>query len=279
MVSHIELSYEDEEKLIEYTKKSFSDSELRSICRSLNLDKDDVFSKNNTKKQDCESLIDAVKQHDYVNNLFFLLQSNKYYRERLITEFEHLNLKGPESDTKIDKLTKIVHDKTPSISRKNYETWINQCKKKMVLILGKDSPNEYMDELIKIAEVVEKQGYEPILIKHQEDVVFNTNEEKMLAYAAISRFIIIEKSYAAGQIDEAKICAINRFPCVWIQKNGMGDTWMQGDYEFDFKNINVITYEDSQIEAALNKGIEWAERFIMEKTSFLNAKYPWRSNV
>jgi hypothetical protein len=83
-------------------------------------------------------------------------------------------------------------------------------------------------------------GYIPILIKQQEEIETIFNEEKMLGYAAIARFIIIEKSEPAGQIDEAHICAINRFVTVWLSEEGKGDTWMQADYDYSFSHVHVI---------------------------------------
>ncbi len=101
-------------------------------------------------------------------------------------------------------------------------------------------------------------------------------KKKMLAYASISRFVIIEKSYPAGQIDEAKICAINRFPTIWLQKEGMGDTWMQGDYHIDQRSIQLFKYKDKNVKGKLEEAVKWVEQFIKEKSESLNDLYPWR---
>jgi len=132
--------------------------------------------------------------------------------------------------------------------------------------------------LISICEFVKKQGYEPILIKRKNEVNIISNEEKMLVYASLSRFVIIEKSYAAGQIDEAKIFTINRFPSIWFMQDGLGDTWMQGDYEADFKYVKAYRYNDKNRDNKILEGIQWVENFICEKEKYLNDIYPWREN-
>ncbi|WP_143525664.1 hypothetical protein [Salimicrobium flavidum] len=63
----------------------------------------------------------------------------------------------------------------------------------------------------------------------------------------MERFVSIEKSEPAGQIDEAKICAINRFSAIWLQKEEEGGTWMHGDYEVDLRNIKVGNYKEENI--------------------------------
>ncbi|QLK09677.1 hypothetical protein BMG_6455 (plasmid) [Priestia megaterium] len=269
----------DEDKLINYLKISYSENELNSLCRNLDLEKEDIFSKYVPFRQNCENFVDEVKRHGYFHRLFLLLQSEPFYRERLISTFPELNLSSPKNKEKLDSLTKRVQFTNNNKQHENldHEEWIRNCKDNMVLILGKDSPEEYMQELEKIGENVNEMGYSPIFIKKQEEIDSISNEDKMLAYASLSRFIIIEKSYAAGQIDEAKICAINRFPAIWLQKLDMGDTWMQGDYEADFKFIKVIQYEEGTLKEAIQEGIKWVEDFIETKKQYLNNIYPWRN--
>ncbi|MDA1782685.1 hypothetical protein PDL07_08340 [Bacillus cereus] len=278
MDSHFRLTSVKEDDLVDYLKQSYSDPELYSLCRQLEIDKNDIFSKYLPKKQNCENLVETIQQKDLMSELFQLLQSEKFYRKRLIETFPDLDLQSPIEFEELRRLVEKVYtiNNETSDSSQNSMQWVKACKEKMVLVLGKDSPQEYMKELEDICECVEKMGYTPILIKKQDEIETITNEEKMLAYASISRFVIIEKSYPAGQIDEAKICAINRFPTIWLQKEGMGDTWMQGDYHIDQRSIQIFKYKDENVKGKLEEAVKWVEQFIKEKSESLNDLYPWR---
>lgn len=276
MDSLFKLNFEDQDKMIKFLKSSYSDMELLSIIRQLNIEKNEVYSKYYTKEEFCEKVVETVLERELSEKLLILLQSNRFYRERLIHDFNHLDLIEPISEKKFIKYSHELYNlndtTTPSVT-----DWVQVCKKNLVLILGKDSPEEYMNQLENIAKKIELQGYQPILIKKQPEIETLTNEEKMLAYAALSRFIIIEKSEPAGQIDEAKICAVNRFPAIWIQKENMGDTWMQGDYEIDLKNVKLFKYTEPKLETVLIDGIKWVESYLSDKTVSLNKLYPWRA--
>ncbi|PFD66897.1 hypothetical protein COK34_06980 [Bacillus thuringiensis] len=274
----------NEDELINYLKISYSESDLYSLCRHLKLEKEDIFSQYLPFKKNCENFVDEIKRRGYFHRLFLLLQSLPFYRERLLLTFPELDLVAPEDYSRLDFLTQKLYEgvevkKSEEEEVENYHLWIKECKERMVLILGKDSPDDYMRELENIGEYVKRLGYNPIFIKKQKEVEILSNEEKMLSYAALARFIIIEKSYAAGQIDEAKICAINRLPAIWLQKEGMGDTWMQGDYEADFKFIKTIRYNESSLESAIKQGVSWVEGFIETKQQYLNETYFWRNRI
>jgi hypothetical protein len=275
--SHFSFNYEDQENLINFLKDYYSLEELYSLCRLLLLNKDDIFTQYVPKRINCENFVDSIKQKNYVGRLFLLLQTEKFYRDTLTSTFPTYQLEKPTAKSVLTTLgEKVFQGQSDTVHISNHEGWIQQCKDKMILVLGKDSPEQYLEELRSICDIVKNQGYEPILIKQQNEIETISNEEKMLAYASLSRFIIIEKSYAAGQIDEAKICAINRFPSIWLQKDGLGDTWMQGDYESDFKFIKIFKYSDTNLNTIVDKGIQWVESFIRDKKDYLNETYPWR---
>lgn len=275
MDSLFKLSFEDQDKIIDFLNEKYSDSEILSLIRHLGINKNNIYTQFVPRKMNCANLVDTILQQDLSEKLLILLQSEKFFRPSFIHYFSHL--KPIITDD-------LIQNKTPQIQSvynhnvsDNLEEWLQKCKNNTVLILGKDSPDEYMEKLKNIAGIIEKMGYQPILIKIQPEVESISNEEKMLAYAAISRFIIIEKSEAAGQIDEAKICVFNRLPSIWLQKEGYGDTWMQGDYEVDFKFIKTFKYNEDNIENCLTTGVNWIEDYIKDKSSKLNTLYPWRN--
>ncbi|PAD93586.1 hypothetical protein [Shouchella clausii] len=276
MGSLFKLSFKEHDKMIKFLRSHYSDMELFSIIRQLNIEKEKVYSRYFTKEEFCEKITETVIERDLSEELLLLLQSKSFFRSSLLIDFSHLGLMEPISEKKFNDFSSVIFSADNQSQISSVEDWVRECKNKLVLILGKDSPSQYMSKLEGISKIVKDMGYHPILIKKQPEVESLTNEEKMLAYAALSRFVLIEKSEPAGQIDEAKICAINRFPAIWIQKENMGDTWMQGDYEVDLKNINVFKYSETNLEKRLKEGIEWVESYLEDKTEKLNTLYPWR---
>ncbi|KYG93728.1 hypothetical protein ABEW24_06410 [Paenibacillus jamilae] len=274
MASHISLEFKDESRLVDFLKLSYSAIELAGICRSLNLDKDDILNKFLPHKENCSNLVDSVRQHGLYSNLFSVLQTKQFHRERFSEVFPEFYTTVVDN-TRINQIRLSAFEKNDQTFK--YADWLQESKEKTVLILGKDSPDEYMQQLIGISETVKELGYHPILIKKQPEIRTISNEEKMLAYASISRFVIIEKSFPAGQIDEAKICAFNRIPSIWIHQEGTGDTWMQGDYEVDFKFIKSFAYNASNHSDIIYIAIKWMEEFLKEKEEYLDLKYPWRN--
>ncbi|MEK4701823.1 hypothetical protein MKX47_20190 [Solibacillus sp. FSL R7-0668] len=275
MDSLFKLSYEDQDKTINFLNSKYSDTEILSIIRQLGIDKDTIYTPYLPKKNNCVNLVETILQQDLSSKFLLLLQSEQFYRPSFAREFSHLKFVITE-DLVQSKVSKIQNTHKP-ISSQDLNTWLQSCKKNTVLILGKDSPDECMTHLKNIAKIIEQKGYQTILIKMQPEIDSISNEEKMLAYAAISRFILIEKSEAAGQIDEAKICVFNRLPAIWLQKENCGDTWMQGDYDMDFKFIKTFKYTDITLEQCISTGIDWVENYINDKTSTLNTLYPWRN--
>lgn len=277
LVSRIELTNIEQENLLDYLKISFSESELHSLCNRLNMKKNDVFVQSLPPNKNCENFLEAIIQKDLVDELFILLQSPRFFRKRLLETFKEWDLQKQSEPDNLRKLLEIHIDKKGNSENFFIPTnWIAECKQKMVLILGKDSPDAYMKELERLYKLLEEIGYIPILIKKQNEIESITNEEKMLAYAALSRFIIIEKSYPSGQIVETKISSINRFPTIWLQKEGMGDTWMQGDYHIDQNSIQLFKYKEENVKEKLIEAVKWVEDFIKNKSEKLNEIYPWR---
>jgi len=275
--SHFDGNPVNQQRLIDFIKKSYNYDEIFAIGRLLGIDKEDYVSRSMTKPQLCEAIVEIISQRSLFDRLFILLQSEKYLRERIWQEFEDIGIKVPAQK---EQLERIAHSLFISDTKKedniDFNEWIKYAKSHMVLVLGKDNTVETWARLEELCDYLKEYGYLPILIKKQDEVDILFNEEKMLAYAAISRFILIEKSEPAGQIDEAHICAINRFVTIWMAQEGKGDTWMQSDYDFSFTHVNVFHYNIETIKSTLKKGIDWAEEYLQKKAQHLNKFYPFR---
>jgi hypothetical protein len=275
--SHFDGNPGNQQRLIDFIKKSYSYEEIFALGRLLGIDKDDYVSRTMNKPQLCESIVEIIAQRSLFDRLFVLLQSEKYFRERIWEEFGDLGIKAPARKQQLESLThSLFVSEIKKQGEFDFSEWIKHAKSKMVLVLGKDNTEESWARLENFCDYLMEFGYTPVLIKGQEEIDILFNEEKMLAYAAISRFILIEKSEPAGQIDEAHICAINRFVTIWMAEEGKGDTWMQADYDFSFSHVNVLHYNKDTINSTLKQGIEWAEEYLQNKAQYLNQFYPFR---
>ncbi|MFK4475369.1 hypothetical protein ABH897_005158 [Paenibacillus sp. RC73] len=277
MNSHFDGNPGNQQRLIDYIKKSYNYDEIFALGRLLGIDKDDYVSRTMNKPQLCEAIVEIISQRSLFDRFFILLQSEKYLRERIWEDFNDIVIKVPVPKQQLEGLTRslFVNDEK-NHGYSDFSEWIKQAKSKMVLVLGKDNTEESWTKLEMFCNYLKDFGYSPILIKGQEEVDILFNEEKMLAYAAIARFILIEKSEPAGQIDEAHICAINRFVTIWMSEEGKGDTWMQADYDFSFSHVSVLQYNNDTIKSTLKEGIEWAEEYLQKKAQYLNQFYPFR---
>lgn len=273
---HFEESPGNQQRLINFLKQSYSEEEIFSIGRILNLEKDDYVGRGMTKQQLCASFVEAITHRSLFDRLFVLLQSPLYVRPRLYRDFSELGIREPFKQEELIQISEKFFNESRINEQSSFADWLNHCKKSMVLVLGKDNTPEAWSKLCKIKDIIHDLGYSPILIKEQPDIGMLTNEEKMLAYASISRFVIIEKSEPSGHIDEAHICAINRLVGVWLREEGKGDTWMQGDYEISYQHIKGFEYNNNNIKEVIRNGVEWAEQYLKNKEEALNSLYPFR---
>jgi hypothetical protein len=155
---------------------------------------------------------------------------------------------------------------------------IAKLRKQQVLILGKDTGEEL--QLLTVAcDELAKLGYKPILVKHEPDIPEMSNEEKVRVLADTSKFVLLENSYAAGQIAELKMCSTNRIITACLREAGKGSSWMVTDYSKDYDFIKEFEYK-SQGESfllAIQSAVAWAENLVEQRIAYYDSKYPWRS--
>ncbi len=147
-------------------------------------------------------------------------------------------------------------------------------RRSRVLVLGQDT--SAIGTLREIVDRLLERGYSGVLAKDQPDVPEETNEGKILRLAAISRFVVVEQSRAAGQIDELQLLAPKRYVIAILHRTGIQATWMQADYDIGFQFVEYFPY--ARIADAVERACDWAERKLAEKEQRLSGRYPWRSN-
>ena len=146
-----------------------------------------------------------------------------------------------------------------------------------ILVLGPDS-NSYITRLKKIQEAISLLGYNSILVREQKEFGHETVEQKLLRLALSSRFVLVEDSIAAGQIDELSLIARSRITVAVLREHGKGGTWMQSDYDLDFpvKYFNYYVNVPTDLYQAVSKAVEWADERNRNRSKLLGERYPWR---
>lgn len=154
-------------------------------------------------------------------------------------------------------------------------TWpLAATKSTTVLVLGQDTSE--VQVLQHIQRILQIEGFRGILVKEEPDISHETNEEKVLRLAALCRFILLETTIPAGQIDELRLLAPNRYVIGILHRQGRQATWMQADYDLGYTYVKYFPYEPLTLAAAVCSACEWAESTLVEKREALNARYSWR---
>jgi len=156
--------------------------------------------------------------------------------------------------------------------------------RKNVLILGKDSDEEGLVKINRIADVLVKKGYEPVMLKKLPEIIYLSLEGKMIRVGALCRFVVAEDSRASGHIDEIRLCANCQFITATVREVGTSSTWMQAHYPIQYNFMNRFCYKTvkdsitigdklcrniyASIEEATYKAIAWAEKRIKEQEKY-----------
>lgn len=146
-----------------------------------------------------------------------------------------------------------------------------------ILVLGPDS-GTYLERLREIQKAISLLGYNSILIRDEKEYGHETVEQKLLRIAMSTRFIIVEDSIAAGQIDELSILARSRAIVAILREHGRGGTWMQSDYDLDFP-VQYFGYSvdiPNDLYRSVTRAVDWADSKLRNRRQLLDSRYPWR---
>lgn len=156
-------------------------------------------------------------------------------------------------------------------------------KYQQVLILGKDT-GEFINRLNAIAGCIRLLGLIPVIIKRLPDIPVQSNEEKVRCFADLSKCVLVENSFPAGQILELKICSTNRIVTSMLREQGKGSSFMSTDFHADFKFMGEFEYTTddhsiSSLECQIIRTIIWSDIIIKRREAIYSKLYPWRSDV
>lgn len=146
-----------------------------------------------------------------------------------------------------------------------------------VLILGKDTGSA-LDRLKRIASKLEEMGYYIYIIKEQPDKAGESVIQKVMRYALSSKFVVIENTEASGHLYEIPhVTKVAECVTVVLQEEGKGSTWMFEDAFAKHKHWKKLTYNDVELEHAVDRAAAWAESFVSEFAEYQIANLPWLS--
>lgn len=148
---------------------------------------------------------------------------------------------------------------------------VHQLKKNSVIVLGKDTPL-----LRRIRDELRTLNYNSFLVKEQPDLPDQSPEEKVKLYTLMSKFAVMEDSFASGHLAEFEYCKNNRVILALLRQEGKGSTWMIGDAPIvDINYIKIFEYSEKNLHDVLIEASQWAESFIQRRADAYKAYYPW----
>jgi hypothetical protein len=144
-----------------------------------------------------------------------------------------------------------------------------------VLVLGKDT-GAALDRLKRIAFKLQELGYYTYIIKEQPDKAGESVVQKVMRYALSSKFVMIENTEASGHLYEIPhVAKVAECVTVVLQEEGKGATWMFEDAYAKHAHWHKLTYENNQLESAVEQAAAWAERFVRDFAAYQEANLPW----
>lgn len=152
-----------------------------------------------------------------------------------------------------------------------------------VLVLGKDSDEEGLAKIGRIAAVVHNKGYSPVKLRELPEIKYLSLEDKMIRVGGLCRFVIAEDSRPSGHIDEVRLCAECQYITATVREAGTSSTWMQAHYPLQYNFMNRFCYRNTKktglretlcsnvydsLETATEEAIVWAEKRIKDQERY-----------
>jgi len=118
---------------------------------------------------------------------------------------------------------------------------VSRIKKNTVLIIGKCGDNT--TKLREIQDVLQKGGYEAVLLQDFPDIEEQSFSGKMVLFACIARYVLCDDANPSGHILELKICWDLRFTAAVLRPLGIASTAMQADIDQSCDFMKVVGYD------------------------------------
>jgi hypothetical protein len=152
--------------------------------------------------------------------------------------------------------------------------YLKVFKQKSVLILGDYSPKG-RERLVAIGDGIAHLGYNPIFLDNIPDDFHYDLQQKAVAIASVSRFIIIDDSSKSGHLVEFKDVQYNRWVTIILRLEGSESTLMTHGASSYSKVIFEKTYSFENLSEILRESVRLAEKTIQELNIQFPILYPW----
>lgn len=182
-----------------------------------------------------------------------------------------------ESRAKDEVLAALVHVQHAHERELPIGEYVKQFKDKTVLLLGSYEADG-IARLEALAVALRERGYDPILIKNVPDHPHQDLTQKVVAIAAIARFIIVDDSTKSGHLAEVQLCKLNNWITVLLRAHGVGASWMTAGASIASNVIHELPYDPTAADRAIELAAGWAEDKIRELEVRFDSTYPWRQS-
>ncbi|MEO6588939.1 MAG: hypothetical protein ABIP06_06395 [Pyrinomonadaceae bacterium] len=115
-----------------------------------------------------------------------------------------------------------------------------------------------------------------MLIKDIPDHPHQDIIQKVIAVAAVSRFIVVDDSSRSGHLTEIEKCKQNNWVTILLRVDGKGGTWMTAGASAYSSVILEKPYSLEHPKRDITEATRWAEEKIKTLEKKLSDIYPWR---
>jgi len=178
---------------------------------------------------------------------------------------------------KNEVITALVELRRAEAKGISINEYIEKFKSKTVLLLG-DYHQDGLRRLGSIQETLVHLGYEPILLKDIPDHPHHDLSQKVVAFGAISRFVIVDDSSSSGHLAEVPLCKQNGWVTVLLRAGGQSGSWMTAGVSHLSNVILEKSYDLAAPQIAVQEAVTWAESKLDELQRQFESTYPWRGN-
>ena len=151
-----------------------------------------------------------------------------------------------------------------------------RCKKNYVLIAGKYGDRR--PRLDKIKQVLDSLNLVGLILDEYPDIEEQSLAEKMVTYASICRFVLVDDVEPSGHVKEMDLCQELKFVTAILRARGKASTAMHADIADEVSFIRDFSYDsDAEFEGVILEAARWADETVKKRAMTLNWRYrDWR---
>lgn len=243
----------DEEIVEQLTNATLGES-LRSVRESAEDDWSEIL---HHLDQEIREEVDHVAEtaHKFTIRSLFKFLLYEWIKEKQDTLFDEV---FPQLRADPEKISETVED----------------TKSGMVLLLGKDT-EEGLERLREVENIMERYNRNCVLLKDQPEHLSQGFKNKLLMYATLARYIIVEHTFASGHLFELPYIDDLESVIIVLQEEGKGASKVADRMIKEDDLIGLFHYNPGDLEQTLEEAVEWAEDKVEENKQLNIESYEW----